>query len=77
MPRHQTTLTELARLGFAELGETHARLDELALPDLLPAFASAADANDGTSSGESSSSSRALVPPSSAKPSLASSVSVV
>jgi len=43
MSRNQTTLTELARLGFAELGETNARLAELGSPDLLPVFAAAAD----------------------------------
>ncbi|CAN5577329.1 bifunctional [glutamine synthetase] adenylyltransferase/[glutamine synthetase]-adenylyl-L-tyrosine phosphorylase [soil metagenome] len=43
MPRAQTTLTELARLGFAELGGTSARLGELDAPDLVPYFASAAD----------------------------------
>jgi len=43
MPRAQTTLTELARLGFAELGETTERLGELDAPELVPFFASAAD----------------------------------
>ncbi len=43
MSRNQTTLTELARLGFAELGETSARLGELDEPELVPYFASAAD----------------------------------
>ncbi|CAN5358329.1 bifunctional [glutamine synthetase] adenylyltransferase/[glutamine synthetase]-adenylyl-L-tyrosine phosphorylase [soil metagenome] len=43
MSRNQTTLTELARLGFAELGESSARLTELDAPDLVPFFASAAD----------------------------------
>ncbi|MBX3099943.1 MAG: bifunctional [glutamine synthetase] adenylyltransferase/[glutamine synthetase]-adenylyl-L-tyrosine phosphorylase [Salinibacterium sp.] len=43
MSRNQTTLTELARLGFAELGATSARLVELDAPDLVPHFASAAD----------------------------------
>jgi len=43
MSRNQTTLTELARLGFAELGENSARLTELDAPDLVPFFASAAD----------------------------------
>ena len=43
MSRNQTTLTELARLGFAELGGTNARLEELDSPDLVPSFASAAD----------------------------------
>jgi len=41
--RSQTTLTELARLGFAELGETSARLGELDVPGLVPQFALAAD----------------------------------
>ncbi len=43
MSRNQTTLTELARLGFAELGESSARLSELDSPELIPYFASAAD----------------------------------
>ncbi|MCU1578279.1 MAG: bifunctional [glutamine synthetase] adenylyltransferase/[glutamine synthetase]-adenylyl-L-tyrosine [Rhodoglobus sp.] len=43
MPRNQTTLTELARLGFAELGETSERLDSLDTPELVPYFAAAAD----------------------------------
>lgn len=43
MPRNQTTLTELARLGFAELGETSDRLGMLDAPELVPHFASAAD----------------------------------
>lgn len=43
MPRPQTTLTELARLGFAELGGTSERLDDLGIPGLVPVFASAAD----------------------------------
>jgi len=43
MTRNQTTLTELARLGFAELGGTNARLDELGMPELVPHFALAAD----------------------------------
>ena len=43
MSRNQTTLTELARLGFAELGESSTRLSELDAPDLVPYFASAAD----------------------------------
>ena len=33
MSRNQTTLTELARLGFAELGESSTRLSELDAPD--------------------------------------------
>ena len=41
MSRSQTTLTELARLGFAELGETNDRLD--GFDALLPYFAAAAD----------------------------------
>jgi glutamate-ammonia-ligase adenylyltransferase len=43
MSRSQTTLTELARLGFADLGDTRERLDELDAPQLLAHFASAAD----------------------------------
>lgn len=43
MTRNQTTLTELARLGFAELGSTSALLSELGAPELVPSFASAAD----------------------------------
>jgi [glutamine synthetase] adenylyltransferase / [glutamine synthetase]-adenylyl-L-tyrosine phosphorylase len=43
MSRNQTTLTELARLGFAELGGTSTRLAELDAPELVPFFASAAD----------------------------------
>lgn len=43
MSRNQTTLTELARLGFAELGAASTRLIELDSPDLVPLFASAAD----------------------------------
>ncbi|MEP6481111.1 MAG: bifunctional [glutamine synthetase] adenylyltransferase/[glutamine synthetase]-adenylyl-L-tyrosine phosphorylase [Rhodoglobus sp.] len=43
MPRHQTTLTELARLGFAELGETSERLGMLGSPSLVPHFANAAN----------------------------------
>jgi glutamate-ammonia-ligase adenylyltransferase len=43
MPRNQTTLTELARLGFAELGETSERLDSLDAPELVQYFAAAAD----------------------------------
>ncbi len=43
MSRDQTTLTELARLGFAELSGTTARLAVLDAPDLLPSFATAAD----------------------------------
>jgi glutamate-ammonia-ligase adenylyltransferase len=43
MPRNQTTLTELARLGFAELGETSERLDSLDTPELIQFFAAAAD----------------------------------
>jgi len=43
LPRNQTTLTELARLGFAELGETSDRLGMLDAPELVPHFASAAD----------------------------------
>jgi glutamate-ammonia-ligase adenylyltransferase len=44
MPRHQTTLTELAKLGFTELGSTSVLLE--ALPDtVVPLFARAADAD--------------------------------
>ncbi|MCU1422610.1 MAG: bifunctional [glutamine synthetase] adenylyltransferase/[glutamine synthetase]-adenylyl-L-tyrosine [Microbacteriaceae bacterium] len=43
MSRNQTTLTELARLGFAELGGTSERLGTLGAPELVPHFASAAD----------------------------------
>ena len=43
MARSQTTLTELARLGFAELGETNERLGTLGAPELVPYFAGAAD----------------------------------
>jgi len=38
-----TTLTELARLGFAELSESGERIAALAFDELLPAFANAAD----------------------------------
>lgn len=38
-----TTLTELARLGFAELAQAGERIDALSLTGLLPAFAKAAD----------------------------------
>ncbi|MHB1172669.1 MAG: bifunctional [glutamine synthetase] adenylyltransferase/[glutamine synthetase]-adenylyl-L-tyrosine phosphorylase, partial [Lacisediminihabitans sp.] len=47
MSRHQTTLTELARLGFAELGSVGELIAEvgvtLAVDRLLPFFASSAD----------------------------------
>jgi glutamate-ammonia-ligase adenylyltransferase len=43
MSRSKTTLTDLARLGFAELSETNARLDGLGADFLLPFFANAAD----------------------------------
>jgi glutamate-ammonia-ligase adenylyltransferase len=43
MARDQTTLTELAKLGFAELGATSTLLDSLDAPSLVPHFASAAD----------------------------------
>lgn len=43
MARNQTTLTELARLGFAELGQTADRLGMLGSPELVPLFAEAAD----------------------------------
>jgi len=42
MPRDQTTLTELARLGFTELGATRELLAPLPV-ELIPHFASAAD----------------------------------
>src|SRR5665213_835570 len=43
-PPHQTTLTELAKLGFTELGEAGELVD--ALPqELIPHFAHAADAD--------------------------------
>ena len=43
MSRSRTTLTELARLGFAALTESGRRLDELDRPSLTPLFALAAD----------------------------------
>ncbi len=43
MPRNQTTLTDLAKLGFSELGETSERLAALDAPHIVPHFASAAD----------------------------------
>lgn len=43
MTRHQTTLTELARLGFADLGETSDRLVSLDRPELVALFAASAD----------------------------------
>lgn len=43
MARSQTTLTELARLGFAELSGTNDRLAALGAPELVPLFALAAD----------------------------------
>ncbi|MGV8881190.1 MAG: bifunctional [glutamine synthetase] adenylyltransferase/[glutamine synthetase]-adenylyl-L-tyrosine phosphorylase [Rhodoglobus sp.] len=43
MSRHQTTLTDLARLGFAELGDASRRLAALDIPDLVGVFAGAAD----------------------------------
>jgi glutamate-ammonia-ligase adenylyltransferase len=43
MSRSQTTLTQLARLGFAELGDTRERLDVLDAPALVAHFANAAD----------------------------------
>ncbi len=49
MQRDEATLTELARLGFASLSRVRAQLDELfdavplAVEDVLPAFARAAD----------------------------------
>jgi glutamate-ammonia-ligase adenylyltransferase len=44
MPRHQTTLTELARLGFTELGLARAVLEGFP-EDLVTHFAHAADAD--------------------------------
>ena len=44
MPRHQTTLTDLARLGFTELGSTRDLLDDFP-EELVPLFAAAADAD--------------------------------
>jgi [glutamine synthetase] adenylyltransferase / [glutamine synthetase]-adenylyl-L-tyrosine phosphorylase len=44
MPREATTLTELARLGFTELGDADALVRDLAV-DLVPLFAHAADAD--------------------------------
>src|SRR5215217_3818400 len=49
MRRDQATLTELARLGFAELSSVRSQFDELVaevrldVDEVLPAFASAAD----------------------------------
>jgi glutamate-ammonia-ligase adenylyltransferase len=43
MARSRTTLTDLAKLGFAELGEANERLTELGVADLVPLFAAAAD----------------------------------
>ena len=43
MPRNHTTLTDLAKLGFAELGEARTRLDSFADAQLVPLFAAAAD----------------------------------
>ncbi|GGK86050.1 glutamate-ammonia-ligase adenylyltransferase [Salinibacterium xinjiangense] len=43
MRRSLATLTELARLGFAELESASAGLEELDMPGLLPHFAVAAD----------------------------------
>jgi len=42
MPRNQTTLTDLARLGFAELGEASERIATVDV-SLVPHFANAAD----------------------------------
>ncbi|MDB5280894.1 MAG: bifunctional [glutamine synthetase] adenylyltransferase/[glutamine synthetase]-adenylyl-L-tyrosine, partial [Ferruginibacter sp.] len=44
MQRHETTLTELARLGFAELGTARELLDQFPA-ELVPHFAHAADAD--------------------------------
>lgn len=43
MSRNQTTLTDLARLGFAELGSTNALLADLDAGDVVQHFAKAAD----------------------------------
>jgi len=43
MPRLQTTLTELARLGFAELGATSELLDSLDVDHIVPLFQYAAN----------------------------------
>jgi len=43
MARTPTTLTDLARLGFAELGLANERVDSLGLPELVGDFARAAD----------------------------------
>lgn len=43
MSRSMTTLTELARLGFAELGSTNSRLEQLDAEFVLPFFGGAAD----------------------------------
>jgi glutamate-ammonia-ligase adenylyltransferase len=43
MARNQTTLTDLARLGFAELGSTSALLAELGEDGIVSTFAHAAD----------------------------------
>ena len=43
MTRVQTTLTELARLGFTDLGGAAAVLGELGVPAIVPLFAAAAD----------------------------------
>ena len=43
MPRNQSTLTDLARLGFAELGSANRLLTELGEQELLPHFAFAAN----------------------------------
>lgn len=43
MSRNQTTLTELARLGFAELGSMSELLGTLGAPGLVPHFANVAD----------------------------------
>ena len=42
MTRTTTTLTELARLGFADLDAAHEALADVA-PEVIPAFAVAAD----------------------------------
>jgi len=43
MPRSSTTLTDLARLGFADLGTAEARLARLDRPEIIECFALAAD----------------------------------
>ena len=52
MSRNPTTLTELARLGFADLGGTSERLGMLDAPELVPHFASAADPDQDNRAGK-------------------------